>query len=404
MRAFVYTAYTSEGRRKSGSIIAESESDAARQLKDQGVFVAELRPRAERRRRGFGFSRRQRLTADMQAVFTRQMAVLLGAGLTSEFALEAVRSGGGGAAMEGLAVGAKAALLDGQPLSRALADSGAGFPPYYIASVQAGETSGDVGEVFVKLADHLEAVGADRAQISTALVYPMFVAAVSLLVCIILMTTVAPEIVMMFEGSGRAMPQLTLTMLAISGWMSAHWPALLVGLIGAIVLYFAAMRLQRGRNMRDAMLLRLPLIGGLIRQDAAVQYLRTLALVLASRHPILSGADSAAGVLVIERFRTEAGAVATAVGAGSRLSDAVQDLSIIPPVVCQLMSVGEQSSNLARMVERSAVLVENNLRNQRKRTAALLEPMLMLLVGGGVLVIVLSVLLPIFDLQFIVTG
>lgn len=406
MRAFAYTAFTAGGRRRTGTLIAESEPDAARQLREQGLFVAELRAgraaTAGRRRAGWG--RRHRLNADMQAVFTRQMAVLLSAGLTSETALEAVRGAGAGPAMEGLAASAKAALLDGQSLSDALAQSGAGFAPYYIASIRAGEVSGDVGEVFLKLAEHLETTGLDRAQVSTALVYPMFVAAVSLLVCGILMTTVAPEIVLMFEGSNRAMPPLTVTMLAVSGWVSAYWPVLaaLAGL--ALALYLAAMRVPRLRDLRDGALLRLPLVGGLIRQGAAVQYLRTLALVLTSRHAILSGVDSAAGVLTVTRFRAEADGVADAVRAGARLSDAMRGLSIIPPVVCQLMSVGERSANLARMADRSAVLVENALRNERKRLAALLEPVLMMVVGGMVLVIVLSVLLPIFDLQFIVTG
>jgi len=406
MRAFVYTAYSAEGRRKSGTIIAESEAHAALQLKQQGLFVADLCPRAER---GVGQSwgqswGRHRLNADMQAVFTRQIAVLLSAGMTSEFALEAVRSANVSPAMEGLAASAKAALLDGQPLSEALAQGGAGFPPYYIASVRAAETSGDVGEVFTRLAEHMEATGADRAQISTALVYPMFVAAVSLLVSIILMTTVAPEIVLMFEGSGREMPGLTVAMLGLSNWISTWWMVLGGGVVVAVIGYLVAMRGARFRNLRDGFLLRLPLVGGLIRASAAVQYLRTLALVLTSRHAVLSAVDSAAGVLTIERFRAQAAAVAEAVRAGARLSDAMTNLAIIPPVVCQLMSVGEQSANLAQMTERGAVLTENNLRNTRKRIAALLEPVLMMVVGGGVLVIVLSVLLPIFDLQLIVTG
>ncbi len=406
MKAFAYTAFTAEGRRKSGSLIAESEADATRQLKSRGLFVSDLRARSSRRTsgRGKGFSRRHRLNADLQAVFTRQMAVLLGAGLTSEYALEAVRSAGSSPAMEGLATTAKAALLDGQPLSEALEGSGAGFAPYYIASIRAAENSGDVGEVFARLADHLETTGIDRAQVSTALMYPMFVAGVSVLVCIILMTTVAPEIVLMFEGSGRPMPPLTVAMLTVSDWMSANWVQLLGALTAALVTYLLAMRVQTFRDRRDGLLLRLPLVGSLMRQSAAVQYLRTLALVLTSRHAVVGAVDSAAGVLTVTRFRREAAAVSDVVQAGARLSDAVAELTIIPPVVRQLMSVGEQSANLARMTERSAILVENNLRNERKRIAALLEPVLMMVVGGGVLVIVLSVLLPIFDLQFIVTG
>lgn len=403
MRAFAHTAYTGAGRKETGTIIAESEGHASRLLHDKGLFVADLEPRGGGRARGRALGWRTRLNADMRAVFTRQMAVLLGAGLTSEFALEAVRSAGTDPALENLAARAKAALLDGQPVSAALETSGAGFPPYYIAALRAGETSGDVGQVFEKLGEHLETTGADRAQVSTAPIYSAFVAAVAPLVCGILMTSVAPEIVMMFEGSGRPMPPLTVAMLTASNWITRFWPLLAGGLIGGAALYLAAMRLQWFRDLRDRVLLRLPLLGGLMRRGAAVQYLRTLALVLTSRHAIVGGVDSAAGVLTVAQFRAEAAQVSEAVRAGARLSDAMRRLSVIPPVVCQLMSAGEQSANLARMTERGAVLIENNLRNERKRIAALLEPVLMMAVGGGVLVIVLSVLLPIFDLQTVVT-
>ncbi|WP_299193798.1 type II secretion system F family protein [uncultured Litoreibacter sp.] len=402
MRAYDYIAYTGGGNKKSGTVIAETEAHASQLLKAQDLFVSDLTARA--RKPSSWWSGRNRLNADLRAVFTRQMAVLLGADLTSEAALEAVGSAGSSPQMERLAARSKAALMEGHSLSQSLEDSGAGFPPYYIAAIRAGEVSGDVDVVFAELADHLENVGADRAQISTALIYPVFVACVSVLVCAILMTSVAPEIVSMFELSGRPLPDLTQRMLAVSDWFAAYWAYLLAVAVVAVVLFALAMRIQTFRNARDALLLRLPVFGRLIRLAAAVQYLRTLALVLTSKHAILSAADSASAVLVIEKFQTEGRAVTDGIKSGQSLSDALRSLSIIPPVARQLISAGEQSAKLARMAERSAVLVENGLSNERKRIAALLEPMLMIVVGGGVLIIVLSVLLPIFDLQSVVSG
>ena len=149
-------------------------------------------------------------------------------------------------------------------------------------------------------------------------------------------------------------------------------------------------------------MLRLPLVGGLIRQGAAVQYLRTLALVLEARHTVPIAIESAGSVLTVTPFRIEAERVATAVRAGESLSDALAALSFVPPVARQLIGAGEVSARLARMAGRAAALVENGLSTQRKRIAALMEPALMMLVGAMVLVIVLSVLLPIFDLQTLV--
>lgn len=413
MKAYSYIAYTDTGRRRQGTVVAETETQAAHLLKGKGLFVSELNARGEARAQksarksaltgGLFGGLRGRLNADLQMVLTRQMAVLLSAELPVEAALDAVRSSGHTPVMDGVVARAKVALLEGSPLSDALEDSGAGFPRYYIAALRAGEKAGDLATVFTELADHLENTGADKAQISTALVYPAFVAAVSLLVCAILMTSVAPEIVSMFEVSNRPLPELTQVVLGITDWIRDNLMLLAVLAAGLVVGGIAMARVPWMRNRRDAVLLRLPLVGRLIRQGAAVQYLRTLALVLTSRHAVLNATESAAGVLTVEQFRREAAQVSDAVRAGESLSAALERLSFIPPVARQLVSAGEMSARLARMTERSAVLVENALSTERKRIAALLEPMLMMLVGGFVLIVVLAVLLPIFDLQAMVS-
>ncbi|MGJ8615511.1 MAG: type II secretion system F family protein [Sulfitobacter sp.] len=405
MNAYGYTAFTDTGKKRSGTIIAETESHASSLLQQKGLFVSELILRT-RRSEGFGklsLTRKTRLNPDLQAVFTRQMAVLLSAELPAEAALEAVRQGGH-PALDAVAAGARAALMDGASLSEALAQSGSGFPPYYLASVRAGETAGDLSSVFSELAEHLETRGTDRAQIVSALIYPAFVAAVSLLVCAILMVSVAPEIVAMFELSGRPLPAITQHVLAISDWIQGNLILLGVMLAALIALIIAAKIIPTLRARRDILFLKIPMVGRFIRLSAAVQYLRTLALVLSSRHAVLSAVENAAEVLTIAQFRSEADAVSTAIRQGETLSNALEKLSIIPPIARQLISAGEASVRLARMTERSAVLVENGLSTERKRIAALLEPLLMMLVGAFVLTIVLAVLLPIFDLQAVVTS
>jgi len=408
VKAYSYVAFNEAGKRRRGIVLAETEAEAAQQLQDQGLFVSDLNSRRAQRegngvRRGVFAAWRQRMNADLQAVMTRQVAVLLAAELPVEAVLDAVRaSGGGSPVMDAVAARAKVALMEGSPLSEALAQSGGGFPRYYLAAVRAGERAGDLAAVFEELANHLETSGQDRAQITTALIYPGFVAAVSLLVCAVLMVNVAPEIVAMFEMSGRPLPELTQNVLAVSDWIRDHPGLLAGGGLAFVAALVAAARIPTLRQRRDRLLLRLPVVGRLIQQGAAVQYLRTMALVLTSRHAVVSAADSAAEVLTLDKFQAEAEQVSAAVRGGETLSQALDHLSFIPPVARQLVAAGEASSRLARMAERSAVLVESSLSTERKRIAALLEPMLMMLVGGFVLVIVLAVLLPIFDLQAMV--
>lgn len=405
MNAYGYTAFNEAGKKRRGTIIAETESHASSQLQQKGLYVSELvlRDRTAGRMGRFGTSRKARLTPDLQAVFTRQLAVLLAAELPVEAALEAVQQSGD-TALDSVAATARAALMDGSALSEALAQSNAGFPPYFLAAVRAGEMAGDLGSVFEELAEHLETRGTDRAQIISALIYPAFVALVSLLVCAILMVSVAPEIVAMFELSGRPLPLLTQRVMGISDWIGGNLTLLGICLALVIALVVASGLVPSLRARRDTLFLRLPLVGRFMRLSAAVQYLRTLALVLGSRHAVLVAVDNAAQVLTVAQFRAQALAVSTAIRQGETLSRALEQLSIIPPIARQLISAGEVSVRLARMTERSAVLVETGLSTERKRIAALLEPVLMMLVGAFVLVIVLAVLLPIFDLQAVVTN
>lgn len=399
MRAFAYTAFTAEGARRRGTLVAESEAQAADLLRGQGLFAEEITAKGGAARRRAGLGRRTRLNADMRAVFTRQMAVLLSSDLTAETALETIRASGTAPVIEAAAAEAKAALMDGQPLSTALEMAGAGFPRFYIAAVRAGEGSGDVAAVFEGLADYLESVGADRAQLATALIYPAFVAAISLVVAGILMVNVAPEIAAMFAVTGRPLPPLTQVVMGISDVIQVHALALGLGAAGLILGIMFALRVPAIRDRWHGIALRLPVVGRLMRLSAAAQYLRTLALVISSRQAVVDAAASAGEVLVIRRFRDEAEALAEAVRRGESLSQGLARMSLVPPVCRQLIAAGEQSARLGRMTERAAVLVESWLTNERKRVSALLDPLLMLVVGGMVLVIVLAILLPIFDLQ-----
>ena len=404
MRAFSYVAFTASGKRRNGTVVAETEADAASQLSDKQLFVSELTERETKAStKIFSTRHRAQLNPDLQAVFTRQMAVLLGADLPVDAALEAVRQGGH-PALDAVAARARAQLMDGTPLSEALGQSQAGFAPYYIASIRAGETAGNLAGVFTELADHLENQSVDKAQISTALIYPGFVAAVALLVCGILMVNVAPEIVAMYDLSDQPLPSITQVVLKISNWIQANvlGLAILLGLFIALII--ASGRIPSLRANRDRLFLRIPLVGRFMRLSAAVQYLRTLALVLGSKNTVPIAVQNASEVLSIAQFRNEAAEVSDAIRRGETMSQALRHLSIIPPVARQLIQAGEISVRLAPMTERSAILVENGLSTERKRIAALLEPVLMMLVGAVVLIIVLAVLLPIFDLQAVVAG
>ena len=401
MQSYSYVAYTDKGQRKAGALVAESEAAAFEALKAQGLMAADITAKAARAgRRGSG----ARLDTDERAIFTRQMAVLLSAGLPMDAALDAVIGSEGSRQMQGFGAELKAATLEGYPLSDAIEAGRSGFAPYYTSSLRAGESSGDLAAVFAGLADFLEAQGANRAEIATALVYPAFVAAVSLLVSVVLVTNVAPEVVAMFEVTGRPLPQLTRVVLGASDWIQANWVALGIGLVAAIAGGWLLLRLPGVRDRVDRVLLRVPVFGRLRRLSIAGQYLRTLALVLGSRQTVINAVESATDVMSVAVYRRQADRIVEGVRQGESLAGALAGFDLLPPVARQLIRVGEESARLAQMTDRAAVLVETWLGRDRKRIASILDPVLMMIVGVFVLIIVLAVLLPIFELQSVVIG
>lgn len=404
MKTFGYTAYTAEGRRKTGTVVAEDEADASTRITAMGLMPSAIEARAPARQ-ATGRRRRERaINHDLLSVFTRQMAVLLGAGLTADAALEAVQGSAGAARIERLAAEARAGLLQGEAMADALARSGGALPPWYAAAVRAGEQSGDLDAVFDTLAEHLETNAGERAAITSALVYPAFVTVVAIVVCAILMTTVAPEIIGMFEASGQPLPPLTLTVMAIVDFIRDHWIGLLIALAAVIAAIVTINRTPSLRDRRDTFLLRLPLIGRFMRMAAAAQYLRTLAVVINSRLPLTEALRFAAGVVEVSRFRATAEDSGEALRRGESLSTALERLPFLHPVVRQLVQAGEASARLGPMTERAAVLAESWLRTERKRLSVIIEPVSMIIVGAMVLTIILAILLPIFDMQALVAG
>lgn len=398
MRPFRYTAYTPEGARRRGIVVADDEADASARLAALGLMAAELRPEAAGGRRALGW-REGKIDRDSLAVFTRQMAVLLGAGLTAEQALSAVQGAAVSARVERLIARARAGLLEGAPLAAALGAAGGGIPAWYLAALGAGERSGDLAAVFGTLADYLEAATGDRAAVASALIYPAFVIAVALTVCFVLMTTVAPEIAALFEGSGRPLPPLTAAVMGATDWVAARWPWLAAAAAALAALALAAARIPAWRDARDRASLRLPLVGRMRRMGQAAQYLRTLALVINSRLPLTEALDFAAQVLDIALYRDQAGAAAEGLRRGDSLSRALAGLSFLHPVSRQLLEAGEASARLGPMSDRAALLAETWMRTERKRLTAVLEPAAMIVVGLAVLTIVMAILLPVFDMQ-----
>jgi general secretion pathway protein F len=401
MSAFAWSAYTATGRRRTGVLAADSEAAVRDHLATQGLFPEEISPVAERDRGSWIEAVRPRRSVGREdlALFTRQMAVVLQAELPVDEAIEAVLASEPGPAMRRLAVGVQARVRDGGALADAMRAADPGLPGFLTAAVAAGERSGELAQVFEVLAGYLEADMGERNRLASALAYPAFVAAVSLLVAGLLVTQVAPDLTAMLNAAGRPLPPLTAATLAV-GDFAERWGLTALGvLLAGLVAFRRALHRPGFRDRWERLVLAIPVIGRLRRLREAAQYLRTFALALASRLPAIEAARCAEEVLGVLSLRAEARQAHVQLETGGTVARSLRGISALPVVAVRLIDSGEQSGRLAQMTERAARLVETRHALETRRAGALLEPVLMLVVGVVVLIIVLSILLPIFEIQ-----
>ncbi len=398
MSAYSYIAYDAEGQKKKGVLVADGEAHALSLLRERGLFPEQIAPAKSDQARSRLLARR-RLSDEDRVILTRQLAVLIGAELPVDEALNVLMQSDMGGSIRSVAAQLQARVRDGLPLSRAMAEQRGSFPETMIAAIAAGEQSGELGEVLETLADFFETSQSLRQQTATALVYPAFVALVSLVVAAILLTSVAPELMALFEQTGQELPAITKLSVAFGDFLALYWPFVIAGLAGAAAGLRALLMIKSVYQLYDRVLLRLPLIGRMRRLSAGALYLRTLALVLSSKLPANKAMRFACEAIASPALRREAMQGHALVESGHRLATGLKQLSAVPPIAVQLIESGERSGRLAPMADRAASVTEAMISTMRQRLSALMEPIMMMVVGGMVLVIVLSVMLPIFDLQ-----
>jgi general secretion pathway protein F len=400
MAAFSYTAYDSAGKRKRGVLVADGASHARALLGSQGLFPETLTETTENAAQTrLPALRKPALSQENLAVFSRQLAVLLAAQIPLDEALRVLSGSEVGGQINKIAAQLQAHIRDGLSLPGAMDKLPGAFPDFYRAAIAAGESSGELERVCDVLAEFIESRLALRDTTVNSLVYPLFVGAVSLVVAGILLMNVVPELAQLFEQSGQPLPQLTLVSIAIGNFLGANWPYLAAGLVGLMIGLRLVFSRPGPRQWLHRMVLKIPIFGPLARLKAAVLFLRTFSLVLAANVPAVPALRHAAAAIDNDVLRDEAGRAHVLVEQGQPIAAAVKPVSALPVIALQMLESGEKSGQLTETTARAASLAERSLAFRSKRVATLMEPVMMMTVGGLVLVIVLSVLLPIFDLQ-----
>ena len=400
MPAYRFEALDAAGKASSGILEADNAKAARSQLRAQALVPLAVTPVAasDAKRASARFTRRA-FSATTLAVWTRQLAGLVGSGLPLERALTALADEAEDQAQRELVAHLKSEVNAGSPFARALATAPREFDEVYRAVVAAGEQSGALGPVLERLADDLEQRQALRAKVVGAMLYPAIVSLIAVVIVIFLVTYVVPQVATVFTSSKRALPTLTVAMLGISAF-ARQW-GLLVG-VGLAAAAGAVVLLRRGaafREKTDAMFLRLPLLGRLARGYNAARFGSTLAMLAGAGVPILKALQAAAETLGNHAMRADAMDALVQVREGAPLASALAGKKRFPGLLAMFARLGEQTGQLPLMLGRAANQLSAEVQRRALAAATILEPLLIVAMGMIVLMIVLAVLLPIIQLN-----
>lgn len=403
MAAFHYNALDAEGKPANGMIEADSARLARTQLRDKGLFVVELDALSDastqKGTRSFNLPFRKRIPLSEVSLMLRQLATLLEAGLPLEQAMSVLIEQGDNPAMRQLVAAMRSEVLAGNTLARAMDKHRDTFPEIHRALISAGEASGELATVMDKLATYTEAQQALQQKISLAMVYPAIVIVVAVLVVGGLLIFVVPSVVEVFQQTRQALPFLTRALIALSGFLSATWLYLIALLV---IGGFAAQRALQQEALRFQLhlkLLRLPIVGKLIRGSNTARMASTLSILVGSGVGLLTALNAACGVLTNLPMRRALEDAAMKVREGVTLSRALAASGLFPPVLVHLIASGEQSGRLDIMLDRVAKQQTQEVSGFTTALTSILEPVLILFMGAVVLLIVLAILLPIIQMN-----
>jgi general secretion pathway protein F len=403
MPAFEFTALDINGREHKGVLEGDSPRAVRQQLRDrQWTPLAVQEVAAREAKSALRFTLRRGVPASDLALMTRQLATLVRSGLPLEESVRAVSQQTEKPRLRSMLLGVRSRIMEGHTLAAGLAEFPHVFPELYRATVAAGEQSGHLDVVLERLADYTESRQQLRQKIQLALFYPALLTILAISVAALLLTYVVPQVVEVFQNIGQELPLLTRALIALSDFMRAYGVVLLVLLAFAIAGFNWLLRKPGPRRQWHAVLLRLPLIAKLTRGLNTARFARTFSILLASGVPVLEALRIAAEVIGNMPMREAVEEAARKVREGTSIYNALEKSSYFPPLTLHLIASGETSGRLEDMLERAATSQEREIEVLVATLLGLFEPLLIVFMGGLVLIIVLAILLPIFDLNQLV--
>ena len=404
MGAFEYVALDKAGKESKGLLEGDTAKHVRQILRDRSMYpvrVTEVAKKESKSQRSF--SLRRGMSAGELALITRQLATLSQAGLPLEEALLAVSQQNEEPRTQSILLGVRSRVMEGHTLADGLADFPHAFPELYRATVAAGEQSGHLDAVLERLADFTESRQMLQQQVRNALIYPIALVVTAVAIISFMLAYVVPKVVYIFENYDQQLPLLTRIMIASSDFIRDFWMALIVFIIAVVFGVRQLLKKDGPKRSYHAMLLRIPVVKKLTRGINTARFTQTLSILAGSGVPILESLRIASQVVVNVPMREAVEEASLRIREGAMISKSLAASKLFPPMTTHLISSGEASGRLEEMLTRAATNQEREVDGLIATLLGIMQPLLVIVMAAIVLLIVLAILLPIFEINNLIS-
>ena len=405
MPIFEYKAINSDNRVKKGIIDADTPRDARLKLKKDALFVTDIKESRSKKKAAVsikgvtGVDAPNKARLEQVAAVTRQMASLLQAGIPLAETLRMIIEQAPDKKIESVFRDIREKVTQGMPLGDAVLQHPAYFTELYANMVRAGESSGALDKVLVRLAQFLQAQTRLKNKVGAAMIYPLIMMIVGVIVVAILMTAVVPKVTQLIRGRGQELPLPTQILVACSDFLVNYWLLVMVGALCVVIAFQMFVNSERGRLAFDTFKLKLPVFGDLARKQAMARFSITLATLLRSGVPALQAISITKNVLDNVVLQNALQTVHDRVVEGTDISTPMKMSGAFPPTISYMVGVGEQAGNLEEMLERISLTYDEEVDLATSKLTSVLEPLIIVLLAGVVAGIVIAIVLPLLQLQ-----
>ena len=404
MGAFEFVALDKSGKESKGLLEGDTPRHVRQMLRERQLLPVSVTEVAKKEsRRQSNFSIRRGMSASELALLTRQLATLSQAGLPLEEALLAVSQQNENPRTQSILLGVRSRVMEGHSLADGLADFPQAFPELYRATVAAGEQSGHLDAVLERLAEFTETRQVLQQQIRNALIYPIALVVTAVAIISFMLAYVVPKVVYIFENYDQQLPLLTRIMIGASDFIRDYWIALIIGIIATVYGLRQLLKKEGPKRKFHHLLLRLPVVSKLTRGINTARFTQTLSILAGSGVPILESLRIAAQVVVNVPMREAVEEASLRIREGAMISRSLAASRLFPPMTTHLISSGEASGRLEEMLHRAATNQEREVDGLIATLLGIMQPLLVIVMAAIVLMIVLAILLPIFEINTLIS-